>query len=178
MAIHIKGDLLIIQVDVIVQQCNCLTVRPYGLSSSIASKLDVNLYKYRKSMGKKNLAIPEDRGTPGQCIIFATNVNGPKYVACLLAQFAPGKAKCYHSEITQQHGYVDSYDQREQWFQQSLNHLKVFVINYSFKTIAFPFAIGCGLAGGNWKNYAKMIDNFAKDLTPKGVKVYVVKLLK
>jgi hypothetical protein len=27
--------------------------------------------------------------------------------------------------------------------------------------IAFPYGIGCGLAGGNWKRYEEMIEEFA-----------------
>lgn len=40
-------------------------------------------------------------------------------------------------------------------------------------TIAFPKNIGCGLAGGNWKNYEKFITQFAEGV--KGVEVLVCK---
>jgi O-acetyl-ADP-ribose deacetylase (regulator of RNase III) len=42
------------------------------------------------------------------------------------------------------------------------------------KSIAFPFGIGCGLAGGDWTRYFKLIKHWAKN-NPK-TKVFVYKL--
>jgi hypothetical protein len=30
-------------------------------------------------------------------------------------------------------------------------------------TVAFPYKIGCGLAGGDWKIYGKMLADFAEE---------------
>jgi hypothetical protein len=42
------------------------------------------------------------------------------------------------------------------------------------ENVAFPYMIGCGLAGGNWKIYLGMITNFA-DRNPN-LNVFIYKL--
>lgn len=81
-----------------------------------------------------------------------------KPVINLVGQYRPGGPKQNETRI-----------QREQWFQQGL--LKIQDIA-DLQSIAFPYNIGCGLAGGTWDNYKKMIDQFAYD-NPH-VKVYIV----
>lgn len=44
-------------------------------------------------------------------------------------------------------------------------------------TFLFPHGIGCGLAGGDWKVYRPMIDEFARSL-PRTFKVVIVRLPK
>jgi hypothetical protein len=38
--------------------------------------------------------------------------------------------------------------------------------------------IGCGLAGGNWNNYLKHLNNFAKKIEEQGANVLVYQLNK
>jgi hypothetical protein len=38
-------------------------------------------------------------------------------------------------------------------------------------SIAFPWMVGCGLAGGDWKNYLGELNNFTQFVGSKGVKV-------
>jgi hypothetical protein len=60
-------------------------------------------------------------------------------VICFLAQWDYGRG-------TQRLPiYRDSREQRELWFQQCLRTLGTL----SYQTFAFPYKIGCGLAGGN-----------------------------
>ena len=54
--------------------------------------------------------------------------------------------------------YRDSPEEREQWFQQYLDELGK---NKKYQNLAFPYKIGCGLAGGNWDHYLPMIEDFA-----------------
>lgn len=43
----IQGDLITVDVDLIVQQCNCLTITSKGLSEYIKNKLRVDPYSQR-----------------------------------------------------------------------------------------------------------------------------------
>ena len=42
----------------------------------------------------------------------------------------------------------------------------------SAKSIAFPFGIGCGIAGGNWDNYYKVINSWSKKHPETQVFIY------
>ena len=48
--------------------------------------------------------------------------------------------------------------ERERWFAQCLEELGQCD---SYQNLAFPYQIGCGLAGGNWSRYLAMIQDFA-----------------
>ena len=42
----------------------------------------------------------------------------------------------------------------------------------NLKSIAFPFKIGCNLAGGNWNNYLNMLEAFSSKVQAE---VYIFK---
>ena len=44
------------------------------------------------------------------------------------------------------------------WFPQCLENLGK---KEKYQNLAFPYKIGCGLAGGNWDHYLPMIEDFA-----------------
>ena len=54
-------------------------------------------------------------------------------------------------------GYEDTQEEREQWFKECLETLGE---NKKYQNLAFPYKIGCGLAGGNWDHYLPMIEDF------------------
>lgn len=90
------------------------------------------------------------------------NETGP-VVACLMAQLAPGKPGAY-SSIYCIDAADDSKQKRIAYFQSALDELASLVRDSdgAIKTVAFPYGIGCGLAGGDWKVYATMIEAFAR----------------
>lgn len=159
----IYGDLLDFKCDVIVQQCNCLTVKSHGLSKSISDKWpEADIYSKRNKQ-TPNLAIKQDRGTPGTCLIIPlTNTSKCKYVASILGQWKPGKI--YSVYNYPKFVLPETSIQRELWFKQGLLDLETQLndLNIQSISIAFPYRIGCGLAGGNWINYLKMIEDFTK----------------
>lgn len=61
-----------------------------------------------------------------------------------------------HSELK------DTYEQRETWFGEALADLAT-QLKEEKETVAFPYKIGCGLAGGNWEKYRAMIEKFDED---------------
>lgn len=170
-------DLITADVDIIVQQCNCITTNSYGLSDYISKKLDINIYGMRRSMNnRKTLAIFEDRCIPGSCwIVPNSQTSRPRYVACLLAQFSPGQPQKFYQDVVREHGLQDDANQRLEWFRQSLDNLKIQMKPLDIKTIAFPKFIGCGLAGGDFKTYQKVLEEFVATLDDN-IKVYIISL--
>ena len=170
---EISGDLL--EIDVIAQQCNCLTVRSHGLAKTISEQMDIDIYKVRTPVKiEKNLSVCNDRGIPGTCqLVKNESKYPPKYVACLLAQFAPGKPQFYYRNITAYHGYRDDSYDRHQWFRNSLDELAENMKRKKLTTIAFPKYIGSNLAGGNWEEYYLFIKSFALKY---GFMTYIVEL--
>jgi O-acetyl-ADP-ribose deacetylase (regulator of RNase III) len=148
------GDITeVTSVNCIVQQCNCLTVHSHGLSKTISEKYPwSNLYERRRAVQNHNLAIPEDRGTRGTVEIMKfPELNIPD-VVCLLAQWDFGVGSGRQIEP-----HKDTPENRQKWFKECM--MKFGLLQY--RTVAFPFKIGCGLAQGYWKVYFKMI----KDMT-------------
>ena len=170
----VEGDLLNCKANVIVQQLNCLTTRPHGLSSAIADKWEyADVYRKRKSIsGNRNLAAPNDRPEPGTISISLPpttldNVfgfrSGFPIVIGIYGQYDYGKYyfKQGRPKFNQQN---ETKELRETWFKKGLEELikwiKLNNHNNDTFTIGFPFKIGCGLAGGNWKKYHGMIKQF------------------
>lgn len=155
----VDGDLLSVEADFIVQQCNCLTVRAHGLSDSIARALGVDPYATRRAVGRRNLAIEADRSVPGTIQVAGRVVN-------LFGQWRPGAIGTPYFD-----SYPESPDGREtaalrlQWFRAGLAALKRRIdCAQCAVTVAFPFQIGCGLAKGKWSDYEAAIASFAASL--------------
>ena len=152
---YVYGDLLsIMDVDAICHQVNCLTVKPHGLSMKLAEKYPwADIYKLRKSIGNRNLASPESRGLPGTIRIF--NHRTFPSVICLQAQWDYGRCdKSYQRNIPP---HTDSEENRQKWFEQCLEEIGL----TPYHKIAFPFKIGCGLAGSSWSVYNKILKKFS-----------------
>lgn len=56
----------------------------------------------------------------------------------------------------------DTSEMRLGWFISGLHQLRDVVITHKVPQVAFPYGIGCGLAGGDWNLYRQLIDAFAK----------------
>jgi hypothetical protein len=81
-------DLTSVSVDCIVQQGNCLTVKSHGFSKKISEKYPwADVYKQRRVIPNRNLALPEDRGVPGTLKIMKSPQSNVPDVVCLLAQW-------------------------------------------------------------------------------------------
>lgn len=129
----VKGNVLTYP-GYIVHQCNCVTSRPMGLSEQIFKKFpDANIYRD---------GTPRE---PGEIVVRGK-------IIAFLAQNTPGKPKPFETAM-----------RRESWFRACLEKLKTFLKENEITDVAFPYGIGCGLAGGNWTTYMQMIEEFAKD---------------
>lgn len=152
----INGDLLESEAKYLCHQCNCVTTSYSGLAKFIFQKYPYSdIYSMRENV--KDLPIPGQE--PGNIIICGDGENN-RYIINMIAQFYPGYAKFKY----------DTIDDRIKYFKRCLSEIKK--IN-NLESIAFPYKIGCGLAGGEWDIYEKMIDDFASDVNAN---VYIYKI--
>lgn len=72
------------------------------------------------------------------------------------------------------HIQEDTSTNRRKWFAQGMISLAeaLRASGKSYQVVAFPFKIGCGLAGGNWYEYKNMIEEFANDNREWDVIIY------
>lgn len=121
----------------IAQQCNCVTSNYKGLSKAIVQKFPwADFYKISYRI-------------PGQIAVAGNEKNNQRYVIGMYAQKYPGPAKWSN----------DTTEKRIQWFQECLEQIAQIP---NIKCIAFPYNIGCGLAGSDWNVYLEMIKKFAE----------------
>lgn len=160
-----KGDLLDAKEDYIVQQNCCIACRPHGLSQTIADRYPyANPYQLLIPMKKGgNTATEETRYIPGTCEIFGSGEE--RKVACLFGQYAMGKPGKYNS-----FGIPDTAEDRIRYFEEALEDLVRQIPHTS--SVAFPYKIGCGLAGGNWVKYSMILQKFAKKNPSMKIVVY------
>lgn len=151
-----QGNILDSKNTFIIQQCNCITLTAKGLAQQIEEKFPVvDVYRRRK-----HSTLGTIKDTPGTFRLYE-NVSGTNdgvdsvHIVCLFGQYYPGQSK----------GSNDSYEKRIQWFKTALwsfgNHLKTKHLLNNKVCVAFPFRIGCGLAGGDWNVYENVIREFA-----------------
>lgn len=149
----IKGSILDASEQYIVHQCNCVTINSAGLALAIFQKYPyANVYSTRQNVS-----------TPGS-IEVRGNGNDQRYVIALFGQYYPGKHS-YDAIEKYNDTFVfakssDSLVSREMYFQTGLRLISLID---GIKSVAFPWQIGCGLAGGDWVSYSNMIQNFAKN---------------
>jgi len=134
----IKGDLLQADEQIIVHQCNCVTSE---------SKIVYTVEKYPYS----NVYTIFPR-VPGEVLITYPEEKGPIVVA-FLAQYYPGRSRP-----------GDSRTERLKWFRECIGSLAIFMKERGIDRVAFPFKIGCGLAGGIWEDYLRILEDFSKTI--------------
>lgn len=156
---YVKGDIIKVDADIIVQQCNCLSVKPLGLADYIYKKMKICPY-VNKTVYRGNLCSYDEISTVGTIDLFKTNKSckNIRYVGCLYGQFAPGKPGKYYQYMCKKKGIIETKKQRELWFRQGLENLANKIDSMDdIQLIAFPKFIGCNLAGGDWSVYERMI---------------------
>lgn len=154
----IQGDILEATEEFILQQCNCLTVRAHGLSESLEKRFPhAGVYSRRRPVGGRNLAVPEDRATPGNALIFTGKPN----IICLFGQWRPGKTGVSYWNSYPESVPSETKEQRLVWFISGLTQIgEYFTKANRSAQIAVPYRIGCGLAGGDWDLYRKALEEF------------------
>lgn len=154
------GNILDAKETYIAHQCNCITNHAAGLAKDLFAKFPwADIYKIRGKDG--NLM----RDKPGKIIIKGDGKE-QRFVINMLAQNYPGHPKPYETE-----------EMRRSWFKSCLDELSLHLAKPKGETkdnaggygadtapsVAFPEGIGCTMAGGTWKNYLLLIENFARE---------------
>lgn len=140
----ISGDIFDAKEKYLCHQCNCITNKAAHLSKDVFAKYpwaDIYARRYGQNI----------IDTPGQIMIRGNGID-QRYVINLLGQYYPGKSKYPESKL-------DGIKVREKYFYQCL--LRVAKIP-DLESVAIPWRIGCGAAGGDWDHYLGTITNFAQ----------------
>jgi hypothetical protein len=149
----VQGDLLThnsssAERKVTCHQCNCTTNRAFGLSSSINK-----MYPYANIYSGKRKVASEDR-KPGS-IIVRESAGADPVIINLLGQVFPSKPS---SDPTSN----DTYTHRLSYFKESLQAAINWCKEHEINSLMCPYGIGCGLAGGKWKDYEGIIKTLAE----------------
>ncbi len=146
------GNLLKASEQYIAHQCNCVTRRSAHLSKQVFKRFPyADIYSEREEGQHDSLGTIEIRG----------NGEEERAVINMLGQFYPGRTKYPNSK-------KDGFKAREAAFRSCLEHILEIE---DMESIAFPFGVACGAAGGDWPTYLTMIEDFA-DQTDAEVVIY------
>lgn len=137
----IEGDLLQAKEKYIAHQCNCVTNRGAHLAKAVFDRFPhADIYSGRTIAS-----------TPGTIDIKGDG-KSKRFVINMLGQYYPGSPKDPNSTL-------DGSKARENYFHKCL--LKIYHME-DLESIAFPYRVGCGAAGGYWNNYLGTLENFSR----------------
>lgn len=135
----ISGNIFDATEKYLCHQTNCVTNRAAHLAKDVFRKYPwADIYTPRQT--------PDVPGT----IIVKGNGQDQRYVINMLGQYYPGYPKYPNS--TKDGGAV-----RQKYFHQCLHQISKLP---DLESLAFPFKIGCGAAGGDWTAYLDLIQRF------------------
>ena len=141
------GDIFTTGAKYIGHQSNCVTK---GQASGIAKAI---FEKYPYADSYKNRiedAIPGTIEVHGDGLFYRGIIN-------MNAQFYPGKASSNPQSI-------DTVNNRKKWFHSCLILIAEIP---NLQSVAFPYKIGCSLAGGDWDWYELKLNKFAEYVEKK-----------
>jgi len=147
----VRGNLLDAKEKYLAHQCNCITKKAAHLSFDVFKRFPyADIYAGRPNADR-----------PGTIVVKGDG-NSQRYVINMLGQYYPGSPKYPNSTL-------DGSTIREKYFYQCL--LEIYKIK-DLESIAFPYRVGCGAAGGKWNNYLGNLENFSKYRDDAIVKLY------
>lgn len=147
----IDGNLLDATTKYIAHQTNCVTNRAAHLSAAVFSRYPhADVYSGR--------IVPNDPGT----ISIKGNGTDLRYVINMFGQYYPGSPRYPNSA-------KDGFEVRKKYF---FNCLKAIAEIPDLNSIAFPYGIGCGAAGGDWSFYHSLLNKFAHFKSDTSVFIY------
>lgn len=148
MIVSSLGDILESNCDIIVHQVNCKGVMGAGLAKQIRDKYPNVYEEYKKFCDQDNLL--------GK------------------AQFVPIAYKKYICNLFGQDDYGTGLQTDYEAFEKAIAEIKEIAWEHDF-SIAIPYGIGCGLAGGSWDIISNIIDKYFEY---SSVYCYIYKLKK
>ncbi|MCY7830321.1 Appr-1-p processing protein [Bacillus spizizenii] len=145
----VKGNILDASEDIIVQQVNCKGVMGAGLAKAILNKYP-NVKKEYQSFRNFNL----NKGLTDKHLLGLVNyvrVSDGKVIANVFGQV----------NIKKNHFDKTVYTKTEA-LTRGLKEVKELSKQLN-KSVAIPYGIGCGLAGGDWNIISELIDSIFSD---------------
>ncbi|KAG8470386.1 hypothetical protein KFE25_008807 [Diacronema lutheri] len=143
----------------IAQQLNCIGVDGRGLAAAVAAAFPyADVYAGRERSARWGVAAKASFSRPGSIDVRRPRSGSGPIVVNMFAQWEMG-ASFKYKRVPAPGSMRDSRDQREIWFQEGLDAIAS--MQPRLDSIAFPHQIGCGLGGGIWEHYEKMIRMFA-----------------
>lgn len=136
----IKGDILKSNENYILHQVNARGVMGAGIAKEIRKDIsDKDFYLYRNYVLNNNDALGN------YLLINSINFSNRKYINIIAQNDIGRNKKCY-----------TNYEALESCFKKIVEKEND---NIQIKTLAIPYGISCGLAGGNWNIVLEMIKN-------------------
>lgn len=151
----ITGSIIDSKEKYIAHQTNCVSILAAGVADTIFTT-----YPYSNTYANRT-----EHDIPGTIKILGNGID-QRFVINMFAQFYPGSSKYNDSN-------KDGLAARKRYFHQCL--LRVAKIS-DLNSIAFPWRVGCGIAGGSWDHYLGTITNFANYVDEQhGARVVIYK---
>jgi O-acetyl-ADP-ribose deacetylase (regulator of RNase III) len=153
----ITGSLLDSRCRYIAHQCNCYSVRSAGLATAVFKAFSwADVYSDRRRRG-------DDSALFGSFTVHGNPQLNQRYVINIYGQLNPEKPSPGR----------DSAAARLAAFESALVQIAKLPV---LDSIGFPYGIGCGLAGGDWNEYRKLLGRFAEEVGKQGVSVILYRL--
>lgn len=131
----VKGDVLQHE-GIIIHQVNCMGAFNAGLAKQIRQRYPMAYIQYKHNVDKFN----NKSDLLGKVLI--TKVSEGKFIAHMFSQLRYGKGN--HTNLSA--------------MKKALYTINNLANQYNL-VIALPYRIGCGLAGGDWSEVSKVIDD-------------------
>ena len=136
-----KGDIFNSSADIICHQVNCQGVMGAGIAKEIRARypkvFEDYIAYYKSCYGRAEAML-------GKCVL--TKTEGPHHIASIFGQEYYGFQGCF-----------TVYPAFEQGFYNLIDLIQLDPSLYKTKSIAVPYGIGCGLAGGDWNIIEKIL---------------------
>jgi O-acetyl-ADP-ribose deacetylase (regulator of RNase III) len=139
----VQGNILNASENIICQQVNCKGVMNAGIAKQIRDKYPNIYIEYQRYC----LSHPKDK-LLGKVFIYPIDYTS-KYICCIFGQDNFGRTP---------NTVYTSYKALREGFQTIKNEARK-----NNLTIAIPYGIGCGLAGGSWNMVYTIIKNIFDD---------------
>ena len=141
MILTIKDNIINSKEEMICHQVNCKGVMGKGVALAIKNK-----YRYAYTQYKDFCKNKEVKDLIGRCnIVKVQSDTNPKYIANMFAQENYGYGKCF-----------TNYEA----FEICILHVLAYCNMMEIKSIAMPYKIGCGNAGGNWNIIYSLLEKY------------------
>ena len=152
----IEGDLLNAKETILCQQCNCVTMLSHGLTAQVAKKFPwADVYKRRKPKTANCTSEPSIPGTIQIDHDPEEEYFEGKTIIHMFGQWLPGIPGKFYPAYQDLPKVNDGSADRIKYFKECLQKLDALKLPVP---VAMPYKIGCGLAGGNWPAYQKMLE--------------------